>query len=212
MYKIQIHIAWIYIRRFRWKLCTSLFLSDKVHCCFSSDLRPKVEKINCRRAHRHSFKVARLDITMVLIFNSQPRDIVSEDLAAFFFPRTPYSSSSRKNKIKRKTGRKEPLSSRGLIKNVRLLRSVKSASRPHLPLGFTYLFRATTANRVARNLACARYSVPTLSSRRLLFVFARIALGQWTLLLQSEESIGEAPEKWEFISLRAWTKGLIAVT
>lgn len=112
---------------------------------------------------------------MVLIFNSQSHGIVSEDLATFFFPKTSYSSSSWKNKIKRKKKRREPLSSRSLIKNVRLLRSVKSTSRPHFPrplllwaLLIYFALHHQIRSREIWRVQDAAYSSET---SRLLFIF-----------------------------------------
>lgn len=65
---------------------------NKVHYCISSDLRLEVGKIN-HRVFTTIVSKLRPDITKILIFNSQAHDIASEGLAAFFFPKTPYSSS-----------------------------------------------------------------------------------------------------------------------
>jgi len=147
---------------------------NKTHCCISSDLHPKVEKIN----HTCSTIVSKsqLDITVVLIFHSQSHGIVFEDLATFFFPKTSYFSSSWKNKIKRKKERREPLSSRSLIKNVRLLRSVKSTSRPHFPrpllLWALLIYFASHQQIRSREIWRVQDTPYSSETSRLLFIFS----------------------------------------
>lgn len=185
---------------------TSLFSSNKVHCCICFGLSKR-----WIAAHRYSFKVA-----------TRHYDGISIQLAAsrrfpkisrrFSFPRhlTPFS---RENKIKRKRKRSEDKHSHlAAWLRSRDFRGVSKAhlGRTFLVLSSSRLYLSISISRHVGESGRVRSDVCKMlpAERDLLFrlLFPRIALGQRTAKFKGEKV--SASEKWESVSLRESTEGL----